>query len=409
MIYSGYTAGIEGRIVRVASEPSLVETKTIAGLTENAARECLVRVRASLVTGDVAEVAGVKTGIALTSATRFMVTEQLSRLESWRNTTCDVGLGIDLPIALEALRAAGAPLPDDLLAIGYLSLGGHVRPVRGVLPVLLAGYRQGLRLAVIPEAHVGEATLAQRVHPDLRICVASSLVSAITQLVSGRLDEFVPHVQPLVDLPTLDDLPDAFDTVRREVIEAVRRQKPILLVGDRGAPMTMIARRVVRLLRPMTLDERIETACVASAAGLPVHPYMERPLRAPHHTASSDAILGSRSLRPGEVTLAHRGVLYLDELTEFRRSTIEALALTLKQGSVTFRRRLSNDEPNVTMPAKPYLVASVNPCPCGVSEACTCTFERKVRHLSRIEPLRSSFVEIHVPRLTTAQVYPARA
>jgi len=391
MIYSGITQGIGGRIVTITSAPG---TGPIAGMTENASRECLVRVRASLANDEIAEVARVRINVALTSAVRFEV-----------SGSPDTSSGCDLPVALEALRAAGAPLPADLLAIGQLSLGGHIRPVRGVLPVLLAGYAQGLRVAVIPDTCVSEAVLAQRAHPDLRVCVASSVVSAVAQLVSGRFDDFVIPSQPPVDLPTLDDLPDAFEQVRREVREAVAQRKPLLLIGDKGAPITMIVRRIVRLLPPMTARERLTVACTASAAGLPVHPYMERPLRAPHHTASSDAILGSRALRPGELTLANHGVLYLDDLTEFRRSTLDNMGLAIAKGSISYRRP---NEANVEMPTKPYLVASMTPCPCGVTERCVCTTERKVAHYARTLPLLSHFTEVHVPRLTTAEVYPAR-
>jgi magnesium chelatase family protein len=310
----------------------------------------------------------------------------------------------DLAIAL-AVLAASEQIPARNLAglevLGELSLSGELRPVHGALPAALKARAANHRL-LIPALNVAEAALAH----GAAICTARSLAELCADLHRGALAP-VAVSAPAAASETLPDLAEVRGqhAAKRALEIAAAGGHSLLMAGPPGAGKSMLAQRLPGLLPPLTDDEAMEVAAVASISqdgfDLARH-WRRRPYRAPHHTASAVALVGGGgSPRPGEITLAHHGVLFLDELPEFPRAVLEVLREPLESGHITISRAARQAE----FPARFQLVAAMNPCPCGylgdAAGRCRCTPDQVQRYRSRISgPLMDRIdLQLFVPRV----------
>jgi magnesium chelatase family protein len=314
----------------------------------------------------------------------------------------------DLPIALGILAASEqVPLAalDGLEVLGELSLSGEIRPVRGVLPAAIKCSKTGRKL-LIPEANVEEALLAA----DCELKSASHLGALCAILHGGGPASVAPRQRP-AGQPSAADLAEVrgqFQAKRALEIAAAGAHS-LLMCGPPGAGKSMLAVRVPGILPPLREDEAMEVAAVASvsASGFDPQDWGRRPYRAPHHTASGVALVGGGSQpRPGEITLAHHGVLFLDELPEFDRQVLEVLREPLESGQITVSRAARQ----VDFPARFQLIAAMNPCPCGYlgdsAGRCRCTPDQVQRYRGRLSgPLLDRIdLQVFVPRLESAEL-----
>ncbi len=308
----------------------------------------------------------------------------------------------DLPIALGILAASGQ-IPSDALAghefVGELALSGELRPVRGVLPVAIAAREAG-RSLVVPEANGAEAGLVDGVE----VRVAGHLLAVCAHLGGAESLSTAPAGQGGEGVPDAADLAEVRGQAqaRRALEVAAAGGHSLLMSGPPGTGKTLLASRLPGILPPMTEEEALASAAVASVSGLPfaAERWRQRPFRAPHHTASGVALVGGGSLpRPGEISLAHHGVLFLDELPEFDRRVLEVLREPLESGRIHISRAARQAE----FPARFQLVAAMNPCPCGYfghpNGRCHCTAEQINRYRARISgPLLDRIdLQIEVP------------
>ncbi|TYT26653.1 YifB family Mg chelatase-like AAA ATPase [Luteimonas viscosa] len=315
----------------------------------------------------------------------------------------------DLPIALGILAASGQVPAEglrDYEFIGELGLTGELRPVDGVLPAALAAAQAGRKL-VVAQGNGAEAALAA----GLEAFTARTLLE-VCALLCGRkpLPAAIAPPQQRVDGPDMRDVRGQAQA-RRALEIAAAGGHHLLLVGPPGCGKTLLASRLPGLLPEAGEDEALETAAIASISGRGLDParWRARPFRSPHHTASAVALVGGGAEpRPGEISLAHNGVLFLDELPEWDRRALEVLREPLESGVVTISRAARQNE----FPARFQLVAAMNPCPCGwagdSSGRCRCHAEAIARYRARISGPLLDRIDLHVevPRLPPAQLRP---
>lgn len=320
----------------------------------------------------------------------------------------------DLPIALGVLLGDGQTRHDpndslhDFAAVGELGLNGEVRPVSGVLPIALGARAAGKSSLLVPAANVSEAAVVE----GLNVYPVETLAQAVTLIAEGGTP--VATVTPVEE----SSVPNEFDwsdvkgqeSVKRALEVAAAGGHNVIMIGSPGAGKTLLARRLPTILPPLLLDEALEVTKLYSVAGLldaGQSLLMQRPFRSPHHTVSHAGLVGGGSIpRPGEISLAHRGVLFLDELPEFHRDVLEVMRQPLEDGHVTISRAAQT----LSFPARFQLIAAMNPCPCGyygdAKRACVCSPQQVRKYLTRLSGPLLDRIDIHVevPRLSPGEL-----
>jgi len=310
----------------------------------------------------------------------------------------------DLPIALGMLVATGQVKPDqlaDAAAVGELALDGAVRPVKGVLSIAMAARDRGLKRLLVPRENAREAAVVQ----ELEVFGVTSLAEAVG-LVTGQveLDPVAYTPEELVGQLNRYDVDFADvrgqEFAKRALVIAAAGAHNVLLIGSPGSGKSMLSRRLPTILPPLTPAESLDTTRIYSALGQlkPGESLLAvRPFRPPHHTISDAGMVGGGTVpQPGEISMAHNGVLFLDELPEFNRKSLEVLRQPLEEGYVTISRATGS----TTFPASFILVAAMNPCPCGymgdAKRACKCHPQQVERYLGRVSGPLLDRIDLHV-------------
>lgn len=317
------------------------------------------------------------------------------------------GASFDLPIAVGIMAAAGIINHhelDNTLFIGELSFEGKLRSVKGILSIIMAAKEKGFKRMIIPQSNASEATIINGIE-----IYAFKNLEMVLDFLLGKI-QIIPVKKEVPNFHYISSGCDFSEVrgqpyVKRGIMVSAAGNHNVLMIGPPGSGKTMIARRIPTVLPPLSLEEAIELTRIYSVSGMLKKNTLikQRPFRNPHHTASDAAIIGGGVIpKPGEVSLAHRGVLFLDEFPEFKKNVLNTLRQPLEDNTVT----ISRAERAVTYPANFMFVASMNPCPCGYyghpEIVCRCSEEKIRNYVSRISgPILDRIdIQLEVPKVT---------
>ncbi|MBF0225837.1 MAG: YifB family Mg chelatase-like AAA ATPase [Desulfobacterales bacterium] len=386
-VFSSSVTGIDAYLIEVEVDISFgLPAYTTVGLPETSVKESRDRVKAAIK----------NSGFAFPDD---RITVNLAPADIKKE-----GTGFDLPIAIGILSATKV-IPQEIIVkypiLGELSLDGRIKPVKGSLSMALAAKEKKFEGIIVPYDNGLEA----------------SVVKGISVFPVKTLSEVIDFFRGFINIPPLiSDLPEIFDEdiesegdfsevmgqnhVKRAMEIAAAGGHNLIMIGPPGSGKTMLSRRIPTILPPMTFEEAIETTKIFSVSGMLEKGHAlvtKRPFRSPHHTISDAGLIGGGHIpRPGEVSLAHNGVLFLDELSEFKKNVLEVLRQPLEDKKVTISRALST----ITYPSTFMLIAAMNPCPCGYysdpKHKCNCTPQQIYRYRSKISGPLLDRIDIHI-------------
>jgi magnesium chelatase family protein len=391
-ILSAAVIGLDAEIVEVEADTGRGDLGLIAivGLPDAAVTESRERVRSAIKNS--------KLFLPQVKVTINLAPADLKK----HGPSYDLPIAVSLMLAAESFHLLGNP--EEMLFTGELALSGHLRPVNGVLPITIKAREAGIKTIFVPEENACEAKLVK----DIDVVGVNNLKQLVRHLSKKELIEPTPYEEfNFSNIKILSDMSHirGQEHVKRAMEIAAAGAHNMLMTGPPGSGKTLIARTMPSVLPDLSLDEALETTKIYSVAGeLPnnIALMTSRPFRSPHHTASGVALVGGGAWpRPGEISLAHRGVLFLDEFAEFPRPSLENLRQPLEDGVINISRAAGN----LTFPAKFVLIAAMNPCPCGYlgdpEKNCTCSPGQIINYKKKISGPILDRIDLHieVPRI----------